>query len=147
MCGIYGLDNMQSGAPVSRALIERMTALIDHRGSDDSGFHLDDNLAPGFARLSIIALAGGHQPMCDETGDVRVVSNGEIWNYKALRQSLLEKGHILSEPAPQRWMMCFGVFNVPDGVRFPVFIDNPRLECPLISVGELLGDESVVAMR
>jgi asparagine synthase (glutamine-hydrolysing) len=84
---------MQSGEPVSRSLIERMTALIDHRGPDDRGLHLDGNLALGFARLSIIDLSGGHQPMCNETGDVWVVFNGEIWNYKALRQSLLEKGH------------------------------------------------------
>ena len=93
MCGICGVYNMQSGEPVARALIEQMTALIDHRGPDDSGFHLDDNLALGFARLSIIDLSGGHQPMCNETGDVWVIFNGEIWNYKALRQSLLEKGH------------------------------------------------------
>ena len=91
MCGICGVYNMQSGEPVSRALIERMTALIDHRGPDDSGFHLDDNLALGFARLSIIDLSGGHQPMCNETGDVWVVLNGEIWNYKALRQTLTRK--------------------------------------------------------
>jgi asparagine synthase (glutamine-hydrolysing) len=93
MCGICGVYNMQSGEPVSRSLIERMTALIDHRGPDDRGLHLDGNLALGFARLSIIDLSGGHQPMCNETGDVWVVFNGEIWNYKALRQSLLEKGH------------------------------------------------------
>jgi asparagine synthase (glutamine-hydrolysing) len=93
MCGICGLYNMQSGEPVSQALIEKMTALIDHRGPDDRGFHFDDNLALGFARLSIIDLGGGHQPMCNETGDIWVVCNGEIWNYKALQQSLLEKGH------------------------------------------------------
>src|SRR5215467_7953554 len=93
MCGICGVFNMQSGEPVSQALIEQMTTLIDHRGPDDRGFHLEDNLALGFARLSIIDLGGGHQPMCNETGDVWVVFNGEIWNYKALRQTLLEKGH------------------------------------------------------
>jgi asparagine synthase (glutamine-hydrolysing) len=70
-----------------------MTRLIAHRGPDDSGLHLDGPLGLGFARLSIIDLSGGHQPMCNETGDIWLVFNGEIWNYKTLRQELLDKGH------------------------------------------------------
>src|SRR5579885_1983371 len=85
MCGICGVYNAQSGEPVSRALIERMTRLIAHRGPDDGGSYFDGPVGLGFARLSIIDLAGGHQPMCNETG--------EIWNYQALRKELSEKGH------------------------------------------------------
>src|SRR5437867_3293159 len=70
-----------------------MTGLISHRGPDDSGLYLDRELALGFARLSIIDLSGGHQPMCNEAGDIWVVFNGEIWNYKVLRKELAEKGH------------------------------------------------------
>jgi asparagine synthase (glutamine-hydrolysing) len=70
-----------------------MTRLIAHRGPDDSGLHLDGPLGLGFARLSIIDLGGGHQPMCNETGDIWLVFNGEIWNYKTLRQELLNQGH------------------------------------------------------
>lgn len=70
-----------------------MRQLIAHRGPDDSGMHLDGPLGFGFARLSIIDLSGGHQPMTNETGDIWLVFNGEIWNYKTLRQQLIEKGH------------------------------------------------------
>jgi asparagine synthase (glutamine-hydrolysing) len=93
MCGICGIYNMQSGEPIAPRLIEQMTRLIAHRGPDDSGSYFDGPAALGFARLSIIDLSGGHQPMCNETGDVWIVFNGEIWNYKQLRQELLEKGH------------------------------------------------------
>ncbi len=93
MCGICGIYNARSGEPVSPQIIEHMTDLISHRGPDDSGSHLDGPLGLGFARLSIIDLSGGHQPMCNETGDVWIVFNGEIWNYKILRKELIEKGH------------------------------------------------------
>src|SRR5216110_792357 len=93
MCGICGVYNMQSGEPVSWELVEHMSELIAHRGPDDRGVYLDGNLGLGFTRLSIIDLSGGHQPMCNETGEIWVVFNGEIWNFKTLRQELLEKGH------------------------------------------------------
>ncbi len=93
MCGICGVYNVRSGEPVSRELIERMTHLISHRGPDDSGVYLDGDVGMGFARLSIIDLSGGHQPMSNETGDIWIVFNGEIWNYKQLRKELIEKGH------------------------------------------------------
>jgi len=93
MCGICGIYNIHSGEPVKQELIERMTRLISHRGPDDSGAHFDDNLGLGFARLSIIDLSGGHQPLSNETGDIWIVFNGEIWNYRGLRKELIEKGH------------------------------------------------------
>ncbi|HEV8191489.1 MAG TPA: asparagine synthase (glutamine-hydrolyzing) [Ktedonobacterales bacterium] len=93
MCGICGVDNAWSGEPASRGLVERMTRAISHRGPDDSGFYTDGPAGLGFARLSIIDLSGGHQPMCNETGDIWIVFNGEIWNYKALRKDLAERGH------------------------------------------------------
>src|SRR5215469_11953545 len=93
MCGICGVYNVQSGAPVSQESIECMLGPISHRGPDDSGVYLSDNVGLGFARLSIIDLSGGHQPMSNEAGSVWLVFNGEIWNYQALRQALLEKGH------------------------------------------------------
>ena len=93
MCGICGIYNADSGEPVSQRVVEHMTDLIAHRGPDDSGYHIDGPLGLGFRRLSIIDLSGGHQPMCNETGDVWIIFNGEIWNYKELRKDLLEKGH------------------------------------------------------
>ena len=96
MCGICGVYNTQSGEPVTQELIERMIHLISHRGPDDSGVYLDDTVGLGSARLSIIDLRGGHQPMSNETGDIWIVFNGEIWNYKELRKELIEKGHQFS---------------------------------------------------
>jgi asparagine synthase (glutamine-hydrolysing) len=93
MCGICGVYNAGSQEPVSPQLIEHMTQLIAHRGPDDSGAYLDGPLGLGFARLSIIDLSGGHQPMSNETGDIWISFNGEIWNYKELRQELIAKGH------------------------------------------------------
>ncbi len=93
MCGICGVYNARSKESVSQALIERMTGVISHRGPDESGVHLDGPVGLGIARLSIIDLSGGHQPISNETGDVWVVFNGEIWNYKEVRKELTEKGH------------------------------------------------------
>ncbi len=93
MCGICGVFNLQSGEPVSRDLIAQMTDLISHRGPDESGMYLNGPVGLGSTRLSIIDLSNGHQPMSNETGDVWIVFNGEIWNYKALRKEFLEKGH------------------------------------------------------
>ena len=93
MCGICGVYNMQSGEPASPGLVERMMGLISHRGPDENGIHIDGPIGLGVVRLSIIDLSGGHQPISNETGDIWMVFNGEIWNYRALRKELLEKGH------------------------------------------------------
>jgi asparagine synthase (glutamine-hydrolysing) len=93
MCGICGVFHCGTGEPASRELVDRMRQLIVHRGPDDSGLHLDGSLGLGFARLSIIDLATGQQPMTNETGDIWLVYNGELWNYKILRRQLIEKGH------------------------------------------------------
>ena len=83
MCGICGVYSVQSGEPVSQTLIEHMTHLLFHRGPDDSGIYLDGTLGLGSARLSIIDLSGGHQPMSNETEDVWLICNGEIWSRAA----------------------------------------------------------------
>lgn len=93
MCGICGIYNAQSKEPVSAELLAHMINSLSHRGPDDSGSYLDGSMGLGFARLSIIDLTGGHQPMSNETGDIWLVFNGEIWNYKELRKELIEKGH------------------------------------------------------
>jgi asparagine synthase (glutamine-hydrolysing) len=70
-----------------------MAAAIAHRGPDDEGFHFAGPLGLGFRRLSIIDLAGGHQPMSDAAESVWVVFNGEIYNFQELRRELEAKGH------------------------------------------------------
>jgi asparagine synthase (glutamine-hydrolysing) len=96
MCGIVGVWNYRSRAPVSRELLSTMTDSMIHRGPDDSGLYFDDQagLGLGFRRLAIIDLSdAGHQPMCNEDGSVWTVFNGEIYNFLSLRSVLEAQGH------------------------------------------------------
>jgi asparagine synthase (glutamine-hydrolysing) len=93
MCGICGQFNFQHREPVEREPIVRMARSIAHRGPDDEGFFVAGPVGLGFRRLSIIDLAGGHQPMSDTEESVWVIFNGEIYNYKELRAELQGKGH------------------------------------------------------
>lgn len=88
MCGIDGAIG-----PDAERLTRAMTAALVHRGPDDEGFHVDGPTAFGFRRLSIIDVAGGHQPILNETGDMVLVCNGEIYNSPALRRRLEDRGH------------------------------------------------------
>ena len=80
--------------PVKRSHLELMTRSIRHRGPDDEGYYIAGPLGFGFRRLSIIDLAGGHQPMSDERQSVWVVFNGEIYNFLELRRELEGYGHV-----------------------------------------------------
>ncbi len=93
MCGIAGQFNFQRREPVQRETIVRMARSIAHRGPDDEGFFIAGPVGLGFRRLSIIDLAGGHQPMSDAEETVWIIFNGEIYNYKELRAELQSKGH------------------------------------------------------
>ncbi len=93
MCGIAGQFNFSRLEPVERETIVRMTRSLAHRGPDDEGFYIAGPVGLGFRRLSIIDLAGGHQPMSDAEETVWVVFNGEIYNYRELRTTLQRKGH------------------------------------------------------
>jgi len=91
MCGIAGY--VSNGEVADRHIVKRMCDQIRHRGPDDEGFYADRQCAIGMRRLSIIDLAGGHQPISNEDGSVWVVFNGEIYNFQELRRSLITKGH------------------------------------------------------
>ena len=93
MCGITGQYNFERHEPVERETIVRMAHSIAHRGPDDEGFFIARPVGLGFRRLSIIDLAGGHQPMSDVEETVWIIFNGEIYNYKELRAELQSKGH------------------------------------------------------
>jgi asparagine synthase (glutamine-hydrolysing) len=92
MCGIHGIIHLD-GAPVDPALMSAMGRVTVHRGPDDEGFHVDGPCAIGMRRLSIIDLAGGHQPLSNADGTVWVVCNGEIYNFRELRRELEGQGH------------------------------------------------------
>src|SRR6476660_3181452 len=93
MCGIAGQHNFIRREPVGRETIVRMARSIAHRGPDDEDFFVAGPVGLGCRRLSIIDLAGGHQPMSDAEETVWVIFNGEIYNYKELRAELQGKGH------------------------------------------------------
>ena len=94
MCGICGKLIFDPAASVSPALVKSMADTISHRGPDDDGYFISGPVGLGFRRLSIIDLSGGHQPLSNEDGSIHIVFNGEIYNYKELRQYLLGRGHI-----------------------------------------------------
>jgi asparagine synthase (glutamine-hydrolysing) len=95
MCGIAGFVNRDEhlDAREARGVLERMCRVIAHRGPDDQGVMIEGAAALGMRRLSIIDLAGGHQPMsgCDRA--VTIVFNGEIYNFRELQRELEERGH------------------------------------------------------
>lgn len=92
MCGIVGFMDKKLEKQVLEAMMEK----IIHRGPDGSGMYLDDTIALGHRRLSIIDIAGGTQPMKNEDGNLVSVFNGEIYNYKELRKELEEKGYVFA---------------------------------------------------
>ncbi len=92
MCAIAGLISVGTD-PVDPGLVRRMTAALAHRGPDGEGWWADGEAALGHRRLAIIDVEGGAQPLENETGSVRVVCNGEIYNYRELRVALEARGH------------------------------------------------------
>lgn len=93
MCGIAGIAALKDRPSPDPARVRAMCAAMIHRGPDDEGVEACDGVVLGMRRLSIIDLAGGHQPMANEDGRVRVVFNGEIYNFRELRAELETAGH------------------------------------------------------
>lgn len=94
MCGIAGIVDPEMSSPEIRLILQRMADSIIHRGPDEQGFFVDDGVGLAIRRLSIIDVAGGHQPVASEDFMVQVVLNGEIYNYLDLRAELMARGHI-----------------------------------------------------
>lgn len=95
MCGIAGFV---SDMPVEakRSVLQRMTDVIAHRGPNSEGHHIDEHAALGHRRLSIIDLDGGGQPIHNEDGTLVITYNGEIYNYRELREELIAAGHVFT---------------------------------------------------
>ncbi|MDA8140684.1 MAG: asparagine synthase (glutamine-hydrolyzing) [Desulfobacteraceae bacterium] len=92
MCGIAGIAHFGHKEP-QETILNRMLRAINHRGPDATGLYLSDEVGLGHARLSIIDLSGGHQPMHNEDRTVWIIFNGEIFNYPELRKDLIQRGH------------------------------------------------------
>ncbi len=133
MCGFVGFTNYIND---DGTVLEKMSNAIAHRGPDSSGSYIDGQIALGFRRLSIIDLEGGDQPMFNEDRSLALVFNGEIYNYKSLRDELLAEGHIFKSQADsevvlhgfEQWgedmllrlrgMFSFVIANLSDGTLF-----------------------------
>jgi len=98
MCGICGVVYSDPEARVDVSVLGQMVETLHHRGPDDRGTFVRSTVNPavglGHARLSIIDVAGGHQPMSNEDGSIVIVFNGEIYNFPALRDELTRRGHV-----------------------------------------------------
>ena len=89
ICGVVGIERPELAEDITR----RMTGALLHRGPDEDGFLIAPSAALGMRRLSIIDLPGGHQPVFNESGNVAVVYNGEVYNFRELRKTLEDRGH------------------------------------------------------
>ena len=94
MCGIAGVVNLAEGPAIERAMLEPMAEAIRHRGPDDEGFYIDPHKRCGlaFRRLAIVDLVTGNQPIQTPDEGVNVVFNGEIYNFRELREELEHLG-------------------------------------------------------
>lgn len=141
MCGIVGVCNL-NGEPVPTVLLKRMTDIIVHRGPDGEGHYTDGPVGLGHRRLAIIDLSpAGRQPMGNETGQVVITYNGEIYNYQNLKTELQAKGHHFTSRtdtevvvhAYEEWgEQCIERFNgmfafaIWDGPRERLFLARDR---------------------
>lgn len=96
MCGICGVFEYERRSELPAEMIHKMNQTMVHRGPDDGGVFVGPGIGLGHRRLSIIDLAGGHQPMSNEDGNIWVLLNGEIYNYPELRAKLLTRGHVFT---------------------------------------------------
>jgi asparagine synthase (glutamine-hydrolysing) len=112
MCGIAGIL-LRRGRP-DEAVVRRMAAALAHRGPDDLGVHLTGRFGLAQTRLSIIDLAGGHQPMVD--GDLALAVNGEIYNFVELRRNLEARGRRFATASDSETILHLYALHGPDGV-------------------------------
>jgi asparagine synthase (glutamine-hydrolysing) len=95
MCGINGIAlSGRSSRRLDKELLVRMRDSLVHRGPDDSGLFLEQNVGLGHRRLSIVDVAAGHQPMTNEDGRLQIIYNGEIYNHSDFRAELEAAGHV-----------------------------------------------------
>ncbi len=95
MCGIAGALDLNGQREFPREVLAEMTGAIAHRGPDEEGFHFEPGVALGARRLAIVDLAGGSQPLFNETGEIWVAFNGELFDYPELQRDLIARGHRL----------------------------------------------------
>jgi len=93
MCGIVGIAALSGSRSPAREQLQRMCAVLRHRGPDDEGIDIREGIGFGNRRLSVIDVRGGGQPVFNEDSSIRAIQNGEIYNFRALRKRLEQRGH------------------------------------------------------
>ena len=141
MCGITGCMT-QDGAAVDEGLLRKMTDAIHHRGPDGDGYFVGGDIGLGHKRLSIIDLAGGHQPMYSPGKEFVLSYNGEIYNFQSLRRELEGLGHQFSTNSDTEVLMTSYIewgeacverlrgmfaFAIWDGPKRKLFLARDRL--------------------
>lgn len=148
MCGICGAAWTDLSRSIDDAHLHAMADRIVHRGPDDAGFYRDEHAALGFRRLSIVDLAGGHQPLSNEDGTVWVAFNGEIYNFQALRHRLEANGHTLRSSGDTEVLVHLyedegpGMFSLLRGMFALAIWDAPRRK--LILGRDRLGQKPLI---
>ncbi len=94
MCGIAGWIDLRGQRPPDQKMVRTMTDAISHRGPDGDGFHFEPGLGFGHRRLAVIDLVTGDQPMHSGDGSATLIFNGEIYNFRELKQELEQRGHV-----------------------------------------------------
>lgn len=127
MCGIAGIISMDGKRPVNNLLLEDMIYIQSHRGPDEGGIYIDEGVGLGHARLSIIDLSTGSQPMANEDDSLWCVYNGEVYNYIELQRELKRRGHrfktssdteVLIHGFEEKGVKAFDDFNGQFAVAF-----------------------------
>src|SRR5512132_1375000 len=119
MCGINGIAfSSRSRRRVDPSLLKSMRDVITHRGPDDEGIYIDENIGLGHRRLSIVDVAAGHQPMTNEDGRLHIVYNGEIYNHAEYRQPLEASGHVYQTHCDTETILHLYEENGPGVVHF-----------------------------
>src|SRR4051794_6343422 len=116
MCGIVG-QVRDDGATVSAPMLESMCAALAHRGPDSRGIHAEDEVGLGIQRLRVIDLETGDQPIYNEDRSVVVILNGEIYNYRELRDRLRRAGHVFATDGDTEVIVHLYEEEGPDCVR------------------------------
>lgn len=142
MYGICGLIYADHERPVDRQTLAGMTNIMQHRGPDSFGFHIEPGVGMGVRRLNIIDLKTGDQPISNENGTVTVICNGEIYNFLELRQELIAAGHrfhtssdveviahLYEDLGPECVYRLRGMFGFAlwDSLRHPLMLARDRL--------------------
>lgn len=136
MCGFVGFVD-KNPENKKKKIIKKMGDLIAHRGPDGEGFFVDDFVALGHRRLSIIDLSGGAQPMYNEDKSIAIVFNGEIYNYEKIKKDLQEKGHIFESDCDteilihgyEEWGISELLKKLVGMFAFVIYDQNKKLLC------------------